>query len=167
MDHGGRGVTPQPCGEATQLRQHVKKDSLVLLMAALAPLLCSMTPSSEVRVQLWLRNWGHHAAGEKWPGETAPSSSARTHGAQLQLSVSLPFAPAFGSGLAHFYPFMSTHQETQGLKSVGPEGLKEKKSLLVNNHKKQMIFHRSCSVSPSDNCKCSRCIYETGMEPCV
>lgn len=41
-------------------------------------------------------------------------------------SVSLPFAPACGSGLAHSYPFTSAHQETQGLKSVGPEGLKEK-----------------------------------------
>lgn len=126
MDHGGRGVTPQPCGEVTQLWQRVKKDSLVLLMAALAPLLCSMTPGSEVRAQLWLRNWGHQAAGEMWAGETVPLSSARDPwGSALAFCLSA-LCPAFGSGLAHSYPFTSAHQETQGLKSVEPEGLKEK-----------------------------------------
>lgn len=90
MDHEGRGVTPQPFGAVTQLRQRVKKDSLVLLMAALAPLLCSVTPSSEVRAQLWPRNREHHAAGEMWPGETVPLPSVRDpRGSAPAFSLSL------------------------------------------------------------------------------
>lgn len=167
MDHEGRGVTPQPFGEVTQLRQRVKKDSLVLLMAALAPLLCSVTPSSEVRAQLWPRNREHHAAGEMWPGETVPLPSVRDPRGSAPAFCLSPFTPAFGSGLGYSFPFTSARQETQGLKSVGPEGLKRKKSPLLNNHKKQLTFHRSCSVSPPDNCKCFRSIYEIHMEACV
>lgn len=80
MDRGGRGVTPQPFGEVSssprQPQQPVKKDSLMLLVAAPAPLLCSLTPSSQVRAQLWPRNGWQQATEEWWPGDTVPSPPA-------------------------------------------------------------------------------------------
>ena len=136
MDRGGRSVTPQPFGESssspTQPRQRVKKDSLMLLVAALAPLLCCVTPGSEVRAQLWPRNRWRHAAGERWPGETVPSppatDAAGVSDRFLCLSALRPFLRV--TGPVRSYPFTNAHQETQGLKSVGPEGFQKTVSFL-------------------------------------
>lgn len=125
MDHGGRAVTSQPFGEVTLLWQRVKKDSLVPLRAALAPLQCSVTPSSEVRAQLWLRNWGHHAAGERWPGETVPVSSAGDWQGSAPALCLCP-SPLLWVRPCTLLPLHECPSGDTRLKSAGPEGLKEK-----------------------------------------
>lgn len=120
------GVGLSLFGEVTLLQQRVKKDSLVPLRAALAPLQCSVTPGSEVRAQLWLRNWGHHGAGERWPGETVPMSSARDwQGSAPALCLSA-LHPCIWVRPCTLLPLHKCPSGDTRLKSVGTEGLKEK-----------------------------------------
>lgn len=90
----GVGVSPLSLsGRHPPLRQRVKKDSLMLLAAALAPLLCSVTPGSEVRAQLWPRIGGGRLQ-ERGGLERCPLAAGDgSCGAPLRISVPLCPSP--------------------------------------------------------------------------